>query len=171
MTELEIAIDLIVPDNTAYTVLVALRGLGYEALDRVERSQVVRISADAPRPDAGVLVTKIKHAEVLFHPNTHRLSYALAGSAAAPPANGAAEWEAVVTDHDDDTSGLVRLLAGPFGMTGLKSLTRSVAWRLYEANGPAPQARLEWACRELLANPYSQIFIVRPLPARVIEQT
>ena len=86
MTELEIAIDLIVPDNTAYTVLVALRGLGYEALDRVERSAVVRIRAEAPGAEAGALVTKIKHAEVLFNPNKHRLSYAPADSSAAPPA-------------------------------------------------------------------------------------
>jgi phosphoribosylformylglycinamidine (FGAM) synthase PurS component len=166
MIELEIAVDLIVPDNTAYTVLVSLRRLGYTALGRVERSQILRLHADVQPEGAVRLVERIKHAEVLFNPNKHRMSYAPVSADAASP-NGAADWEAFVTDRDDDTSGLVRLLQGPFGMSELASLTRGVAWRLHEARGPAPKDRLDWACRELLANPYSQRFVVRPMPARV----
>jgi phosphoribosylformylglycinamidine (FGAM) synthase PurS component len=166
MNELEIAVDLIVPDNTAYTVLVSLRQLGYTALERVERSQILRLQADARPEGVARLVERIKHAEVLFNPNKHRMSYALA-SADAASHNGAADWEALVTDRDDDTSGLVRLLQGPFGISELASLTRGVAWRLHEKRGPSPQERLDWACHELLANPYSQRFVVRPVPARI----
>lgn len=166
MIELEVAVDLIVPDNTAYTVLVSLRQLGYTALERVERSQILRLRADVQPAEAAMLVGRIKHAEVLFNPNKHSMSYAPAPAEAASP-NGAADWEAVVTDRDDDTSGLVRLLQGPFGMRELRSLTRGVAWRLHETRGPAPQERLDWACRELLANPYSQTFVVRPVPGRL----
>jgi phosphoribosylformylglycinamidine (FGAM) synthase PurS component len=165
MIELEIAVDLIVPDNTAYTVLVSLRELGYRDLERVERSQIFRLAADARAEDAAHLVERIRHAEVLFNPNKHALSYAPA-NAEPVNSNGATGWEAVVNDRDDDTSGLVRLLQGPFRMGELRSLTRGVAWRLHEARGPAPKERLEWACRELLANPYSQKFAVRPMPAR-----
>jgi phosphoribosylformylglycinamidine (FGAM) synthase PurS component len=165
MIELEIAVNLIVPDNTAYTVLVSLRQLGYGALERVERSQILRLGADARPMDAASLVERVKHAEVLFNPNKHSMSYAPANAETASP-NGAADWEAVVTDRDDDTSGLMRLLQGPFGMRELRSLTRGVAWRLHETHGPAPKERVDWACRELLANPYSQTYVVRPMPSR-----
>jgi phosphoribosylformylglycinamidine (FGAM) synthase PurS component len=166
MIELEIAIDLIVPDNTAYTVLVSLRQLGYASLERVERSQILRMLADARPEEAARLVERVKHAEVLFNPNKHTLRYTSMSTEAAHP-NGAADWEALVTDRDDDASGLVRLLQGPFGMRELQSLTRGVAWRLHEKRGPSPQERLEWACRELLANPYSQTYSVRPVPSRI----
>jgi len=76
------------------------------------------------------------------------------------------KWEALVTDRDDNTSGLVKLLAGPFGLRELRSLSRGVAWRLHEKSGDAPRERVEWASRELLANPYSQRFHVRPNRAR-----
>jgi phosphoribosylformylglycinamidine (FGAM) synthase PurS component len=169
MIQLEIAIDLIVADNTAYTVLVSLRRLGYAALERVERSQILRLQADVRPEGAARLVERIKHAEVLFNPNKHNISYATATTETASP-NGAADWEAVVTDQDDDTSALVNLLQGPFEIRELRSLTRSIAWRLHETRGPASKERLEWACRELLANPYSQRFIVRPVPARIEAQ-
>jgi phosphoribosylformylglycinamidine (FGAM) synthase PurS component len=165
--ELEVAVDLIVPDNTAYTVLVSLRQLGYTALERVERSQILRLGADARPSDVADLVGRIKHAEVLFNPNKHTMSYA-PSNAEASSANGAVGWEAIVTDRDDDTTGLVRLLQGPFRIRELRSLTRGVAWQLHEKGGPAPKERLDWACRELLANPYSQTFVVRPVPTRVM---
>lgn len=161
MIDLEVAIDLIVPDNTAYTVLVALRQLGYTALERVERSEIFRLQVDARPAEALRIVERIKLVEVLFNPNEHRISHALPD---APPVVGShsASWEAIVTDCDDDTCGLVRLLRGPFGMTELISLTRGIAWRLFEEARGAPQARVEWACRQLLANPYSQSFVVAP---------
>ncbi len=170
MMRLEIAIDLIVPDNTAFTVLTALRQLGYTALERVERTEIVELDVDAPPAATDDIVAKVAHAEILFNPNKHRLSYAPA-SAPAVEGNGAAQWEALVIDREDETSGLVTLLAGPFGLSGLKTLSRGVAWRLYESSGPAPKARIEWACRELLANPYSQRFHVRPVPARAVAAT
>ncbi|HME82251.1 MAG TPA: phosphoribosylformylglycinamidine synthase subunit PurS [Candidatus Eremiobacteraceae bacterium] len=170
MMRLEIAIDLIVPDNTAFTVLTALRQLGYTALERVERTEIVELEIDAPHAATEDLVAKVMRAEIMFNPNKHRLSYA-PSSAPAAEGNGAAQWEALVVDRDDETSGLVTLLAGPFGLSGLKTLSRGVAWRLHEANGPAPKARIEWACRELLANPFSQVFHVRPAPARTVAAT
>ncbi|MBV8082452.1 MAG: hypothetical protein JO347_11415 [Candidatus Eremiobacteraeota bacterium] len=165
--ELEIAVDLIVPDNTAFTVLVALRELGYAALERVERAQIVRLWFAQPAPPLDELVAKIGHAEVLFNPNKHRLSY-VSSRERSPHGDGGTHWEAVVEDRDDATSGLVALLAGPFGLRGLRSLTRGVAWRLFEAGTPASRERVEWACRELLANPNSQVFRVRHMPARVV---
>jgi phosphoribosylformylglycinamidine (FGAM) synthase PurS component len=169
LTELEIAIDLIVPDNTAYTVLVALRQLGYESLDHVERAQIFRLGFAQPHPPVHDIVEKIAHAEILFNPNKHRLAFTPPD--ARPRENkGDLQWEAVVDDRDDATAGLIALLAGPFELRDLRSLSRGVAWRLFESGGPATRERLEWACRELLANPHSQTFHVRPLPQRVDER-
>jgi len=159
---IEIAIHSVVPDNTAYTALVTLRRLGYAELTQVERSEIFSLDVDGQPSGASAIVTQLSHAEVIFNPNKHRLSFSVANGAV----DGAALWEALVTDRDDDTTGLVRLLRGPFGISALRSLKRGVAWRLHGAKSPAPQARVEWACRELLANPYSQTAIVRRAPAR-----
>jgi len=150
--------------------LATRRELGYNALERVERSEIIRLQADAQPSDAVSIIERVTHAEILFNPNKHRMSYATpskqtAVGAATP--NGAAEWEALVTDRDDATAGLVHLLQGPFGIKELRSLNRGVAWRLYEAHGPAPKERIEWACRQLLANPFSQTFVARAVPLRI----
>ena len=165
---IEIAIDAIVPDNTAYTALVTLRRLGYPELARVERSEIVTLDVDGQPENSKGVVKQISHAEVLFNPNKHRLSYA--DSSGPSESNELGEWEAFITDRDEDTTELVHLLRGPFGISALRSLKRSIAWRLHDARGPAPQERVEWACRELLANPYSQTSDVRRARARTVYQ-
>ena len=161
--KVDAAIDLIIPDNTAFTVLTALRQLGYEELTRVERSEhVILTVADTARPDD--VVQQLARAEVLFNPNKHRMAYSVeeAAPAAQPP-----EFEARVRDADEDTSRLCALLTATFGMTSLRGVERAVGWRLYETSGPAPREQLEWACRELLANTVSQRYDIRPRPVRV----
>lgn len=66
---LAVSVSLKIPDNTAYTALVALRKLGVE-VDRVERSEVFLFD-DA---DAGALVARITADEMIFNPNKHRIS-------------------------------------------------------------------------------------------------
>lgn len=161
---IEIAIDSIIQDNTAYTALVTLRRLGYAELARVERSEIVSLEVGSQPDGAGAIVKQISHAEVLFNPNKHRLSFTLA----AGSEDGDVQWEALVTDRDDETADLVRILRGPFGVRALRSLKRGIAWRLHDSRGPASRERIEWACRELLANPYSQTALVRRKPARTI---
>jgi phosphoribosylformylglycinamidine (FGAM) synthase PurS component len=159
----EAAVDLSITDNTAYTVLVALRRLGYEALERVERSEIFRLTIlDGGRPQD--VARALMRAEIVFNPNKHRLSY----DAGSEPGESAAgeEWEAVVADRDDDTTRLTRTLCDRFGVAGLESIERSTAWRLYERDRPAPKERLEWACGVLLCNRHSQIATIRARPQR-----
>ena len=160
---IEIAIDSIVPDNTAYTTLVTLRRLGYGDLAHVERSEILTLDVDDRPHAADAVVEQISHAEVIFNPNKHRISFSVPDERRSVENE---EWEALVSDRDDDTTGLAHLLQGPFGIASLRSLKRGTAWRLHEKGGPAPQARIEWACRELLANPYSQTAVVRRVPTR-----
>jgi phosphoribosylformylglycinamidine (FGAM) synthase PurS component len=161
----EAAIDLSITDNTAFTVLVALKQLGYDALAAVERSEIYRLTLTGdPAPED--VASALLHAEIVFNPNKHRLSYesrAESGSVLEPD-----EWEAVVADRDDETTRLRQLLADRFGVRGLERVERSIAWRLFEKDGPASKERLEWACRALLCNPYSQVATVRARPHRTV---
>lgn len=172
----ECAVDLSIPDNTAYTVLVALRDLGYRELTRVERADLYRLDM----PDEGVslddVARAISRAEVIFNPNKHRLS--VCASDARPDTRASesvvgqaslalpTQFEAVVTDRDDDSSKLARLLAERFGLNGLRSVEQAVAWRLFEGEMPASAERLQWACRTLLCNPHSQSSVIRERPTR-----
>jgi len=156
----EFGVELTVGDNTAFTVRGALRGLGYVDLDRVERSELLRLEL----PEGGLSIdacgAALMHAEVVFNPNKHRLSH-----------SGSPEtvvYEAVVADVDDDSTALAELLRDRFGIDGLESVERATAWRLYETGSkPADAQRLEWACTSLLANKFSQSFAVRRAPTRI----
>lgn len=160
----EAAVDLSITDNTAFTVLVALKQLGYDSLQRVERSDLYRLTLVADESAADVARALLR-AEIVFNPNKHRMSYVGGSSVGDPGAGG--EWEAVVADRDDDTTRLRRLLAERFGVRGLDRIDRSTAWRLYDSDGPAPKERLDWACRVLLCNPFSQTAMVRQRPNRI----
>lgn len=162
MMTIDVAIELIIPDNTAFTVLTALRRLGYEDLTRVERSEHVVLHV-APDASAEAVVAQLSRAEVLFNPNKHRMSYVAGsdGRLVHPP-----EFEALVRDKDEDNARLIRLLSTTFGMSSLRGVARGAGWRLYDEAGPAGAERLAWACQMLLANPISQTYDIRPRPER-----
>ncbi|HLX26086.1 MAG TPA: hypothetical protein VKR05_03775 [Candidatus Cybelea sp.] len=64
-----VSITLKIPDNTAYTALVALRKLGVD-VDRVERSEVYFFADES---DPASLVRHIEADETIFNPNKHRV--------------------------------------------------------------------------------------------------
>jgi phosphoribosylformylglycinamidine (FGAM) synthase PurS component len=65
-----IEIGFKIPDNTAYTALVALRRLGVEVA-RVERSQIRFFDDEA---DVESMIGRIKANETIFNPNVHQLT-------------------------------------------------------------------------------------------------
>lgn len=162
---IEVAVELVIPDNAAYTVTVALRRLGYAELARVERADVYRLDL-SPGADPAGFVERLARAEVIFNPNKHRLSYSVPDRGTASGGGAAAQFEAVISERDDDQRALAGLLRGPFGLRELAGLERAVAWRLFEEGGSASRERLEWACAALLCNRISQTSAVRLLPLR-----
>jgi phosphoribosylformylglycinamidine (FGAM) synthase PurS component len=164
---LDVAIEPAIPDNTAFTVLRTLRKLGYEELQTVSRADhlllTVRESDDAAITPLRV-AEALSKAEVLFNPNKHRLAYASGGAATL---DGSDEYEALVSDKDDDARRLLSLLRTTFGMDYLESVTRGVVWQLHERERAAPAERLLWACRMLLSNAVSQVCQVRVRPKRI----
>jgi len=163
-SSLDVAIELIVPDNTAHTVLVALRRLGYERLKQVQRADHLRLSLRGDAPDPESVMQRLAHAEVLFNPNKHRLLYAPADAAA----HEEREFEAIVRDKDDTADRLLRVLGTTFAMPYIAGISRGVLWRLYDDEGPAPASRLEWTCSVLLSNAVSQTYQVQPRPKRAL---
>jgi phosphoribosylformylglycinamidine (FGAM) synthase PurS component len=64
-----VSVGLKIPDNTAYTALVALRRLGV-AVERVSRSEIYFFEDGDPE----ALAIHVMSDETIFNPNKHRLS-------------------------------------------------------------------------------------------------
>lgn len=121
-----VAIGLKIPDNTAYTALVALRRLGVKVA-RVERSEI-RLYRNSG--DASELAKRVKSDETVFNPNKHLLA---------------------VLDDMVPRAGEVWIvpLDDTFGTMG-----RATAWRLIdEHDGPVERSVLDAAIERLLCNP------------------
>lgn len=68
MIERHVAIQLKVPDNAAFTALVALQRLGVP-VERVERARIVRVSAE----NVETVMKDVISDENLYNPNLHRV--------------------------------------------------------------------------------------------------
>jgi len=122
-----VAITLKIPDNTAYTALVALRRLGVE-VQRVERSEI-RVFEDGG--DAAALQRRIAHDETIFNPNLHRLELL----SEAAPRRGEVWIESLDPPKD-------------------ARAPRAIAWRLFAVTGEPVEGRvLDAAAERLLCNP------------------
>ncbi len=120
-----VSISLKIPDNTAYTALVALRRLGVE-VDRVERSEIWLIDEEA---DAETLTHRVMADETMFNPNKHRVA---------------------VLEDSLPREGEVWIEP----LTPLRRGAAATAWRLFDARGtPVQRAVLEAAIERLLCNP------------------
>jgi hypothetical protein len=133
MTRRAVSISLKIPDNTAYTALVALRKLGVD-VGRVERSEVYFFGDES---DPASLLRRIEADETIFNPNKHRICLL---EEVTP---GAGEvWIAPLDATRDDAT--------------------VIAWRLIAANGePAGQSILESAIERLLCNPAIERAVTR----------
>jgi phosphoribosylformylglycinamidine (FGAM) synthase PurS component len=121
-----VAISLKIPDNAAYTTLVALRRLDV-AVEGVDRSDIYMFDDGG---DVASLVERVKSDERIFNPNKHRLTVLETDG----PRNGET-WIARTQD-------------------GVAQRDRFVAWRLLDTHGdPVEQSVLAAAADRLLCNP------------------
>ena len=135
MTRRAVAISLKIPDNEAYTALVALQRLGVE-VERVERSAILLFDDEG---DADALVARITRDETIFNPNKHRLSIL----DAAKPRWGEV-WIEALEPFDSAQGKLPRSRTRRF----------ATAWRLFGARGtPVKRPVLDMAIERLLCNP------------------
>ncbi len=119
-----VAISLKIPDNAAYTALVALRRLGVE-VNRVERSEIRFFEDDG---DVETLAARIMADEMIFNPNKHRLT---------------------LLEEPVPRSGEVWI--EPFGS---RHGAVATAWRLFDERGASVNRTvLDAAVERLLCNP------------------
>ncbi len=131
-----VEIRLKVPDNAAYTALVALQHLGIDVA-RVEHAVVWGLTDDG---DPATLVARIERNQALFNPNLHAVSIR---SQSRPETAEIWIWE---VDHD------AWRLPGR-GIEGVTSAKPMASWRLFQRDGrPASEETLRRACNELLRN-------------------
>lgn len=129
-----VSIGLKIPDNTAYTALVALRKLGVEVA-RIERSEIYFFDESDPAS----LLRRVEADETIFNPNKHRVR--LLDEAIPRPGE---VWIETLTDAAKVT------------------LPPVVAWRLLATNGePAAAAMLDAAIERLLCNPAIERAVTR----------
>ena len=140
MRQSTVAIGLKIPDNEAYTALVALQRLGIDVA-RLERS-VVWLFDDSG--DSETLAQRVEANETLFNPNKHRLALVEKNA----PRDGEC-WIEELGAHDE-----VREHLGGKGIEGIHRARRYTGWRLYTAaNEPVTAQTLQLAVERLLCNP------------------
>jgi phosphoribosylformylglycinamidine (FGAM) synthase PurS component len=134
MTRSAVSIGLKVPDNAAYTALVALRRLGVDVA-RVERSEIWLFDDDG---DPETLRRRVMADETIFNPNLHRLTVL-----DEPVPRAGEVWIEPLTGCHPERSERSR-----------RATRHAVAWRLYAAHDePVNRAVLEAAIERLLCNP------------------
>ena len=134
MTERTVAIRLKIPDNEAYTALVALRRLGVD-VGRLERAEIWQLF-DLGKGDD--FVQRVERNEMLFNPNKHELHLLEEGRPRAGEA-----WIAELNGHEQTLR-----------IADVKSGRRYVGWRLFsEGHTPADSSAVRAAVERLLCNP------------------
>ena len=135
-----IAITLKIPDNAAYTALVALQRLGFE-IARVERSEVWVVEDSGEHAD---FLERVSKNETIFNLNKHRIT----DLGVTQPRPGEV-WVAENGAHDETREHL-----GGKAIPGIKSAQRYVGWRMVTHDGvPVDQKTIRSASERLLCNP------------------
>ncbi len=144
------AVSLTIPDNTAYTTLVALRHLGID-LERIERAELYEFDGDF---DAAKLEATIRTIETIFNPNKHRMEL----RSLAEPLPG----EVWIDERDEPVATTTRVTVAGRMLEGVRSLRRATAWRLYSGGKTADSATVGRAVETLLCNPAFQRALYDP---------
>lgn len=156
MSERTYAIELTIPDNTAFTALVTLQRLGI-ACDEVRRADIYRFEVDDDRIEQ--LDASVRQIETIFNPNKHTLRVREAHPQAgevwiADREEGAARAaDPGASAPSDGESGL--RIAGR-QLAGVHAVRRMTAWRLRKDGRDVPENVLAAAVEGLLCNPAFQ---------------
>ncbi len=146
MTERTYAIELTIPDNTAFTALVTLQRLGVPC-DEVRRADIYVFEVAEER--AGELDASVRQIETIFNPNKHVLRVR-----AAHPEAGEV-WIADREDAPQTAPSSAFRIAGR-DLAGVRALHRRTAWRLRKDGRDVAENVLATAVERLLCNPAFQ---------------
>jgi hypothetical protein len=146
-----VEVVLTIPDNEARTALVTLQRLGVPAV-ALERAELYRCTVDESAAER--LGATFAALEPVFNPNKH----ALRVRDGDRPLPGEVWVEmldpAEAGSHTASGAAPVRI-AGRL-LPGVASVTRAVAWRLFDAAGEPADPQVVRLATELLCNPAFQ---------------
>ena len=143
MIERAFAVSLSIPDNEAYTALVALQRLGVACSD-VRRADVHVYGVDDDAA-AEALERIVPTLATVYNPNKHRLA-----ALAQPRPEPGEVW---ITDAALPQPGEAEIVVGGVRLPGVRAAWRATSWRLLNEAGHDVAAEvLEQAVATLLCN-------------------
>lgn len=146
MTERTYAIELTIPDNTAFTALVTLQRLGVPC-DEVRRSGIYVF--EVAEECADELEASVRRIETIFNPNKH----VLRARQGRPEAG-----EVWIADREETVQAVPATAFRIAGreLAGVRALHRRTAWRLRKDGRDVAENVLATAVERLLCNPAFQ---------------
>ncbi len=168
--EIEMIVELLIPDTTALTAYHTLQKTGFKQLKRLKREDYYRFSVETH--DFERMSEELGKIDILVNANKNRFKTKLAEQ----PFEG--KWEnnlnivrVLVQDIDNKDGGLLKTLQDRLGFKNIKSMERGVLWVLYletvsqeESNKTAVEI-----AEKLLVNKHYQEY--RILEGEKIKQT
>ena len=139
------AVTLTIPDNEAYTALLALRRLEVPC-GSLERASIYAFTVE--EEDARALESALRDVETIYNPNKHRLTVLR-----RPAPRSGEVWIAPLVDPP--ALGDVRVAGRT--LRGVRAIRRRTAWLLRDEGGePASEDVLDLAVERLFCNPASE---------------
>ncbi|UCD03256.1 MAG: phosphoribosylformylglycinamidine synthase subunit PurS [Candidatus Aenigmatarchaeota archaeon] len=151
--EIEMTVELLVPDTTAITTFHTLERMGFSALKKLKREDYYRFSAEG---DFARVSQDLGKVDIIVNANKHRYKAKRAGEAEEDPKT----VRVLVQDTDNRDGGLLGTLQERLGFKNIKTAERGVLWSLDfdVASKEAALKQATEAAEKLLSNRHYQEF-------------
>jgi len=147
MTTIEMIVSLKVPDNVAITAFNTLRRMGYNKLQKLERSDYYKFDANGEIEN---FKRQISNTDILVNANKHKYNFNLNNNNNFK--NKKIKKINVLVQDLDNGSGLLSTLKERLEFTNIKKLEKGILWTMYfDKKADAKKTAVNIA-KELLMN-------------------
>ncbi len=155
--EIEVTVELLVPDTTAITAFHALERMGFSRLKKLTREDYYRFTADG---DFDNVSSELGKVDIIVNANKHRYTAKRPDEPFGESGNGLKTVRVLVQDTDDKDGGLLSTLRERLGFTNIKSVEKGVLWSFgFDAGTKEEVAgKATEAAEKLLSNRHYQEF-------------
>ena len=152
--EIEMTVELLVPDTTAITAFHALEKMGFSGLKKLRREDYYKFSAEGDFERVSAELGKV---DIIVNANKHRYKARKSGEVFEEDPKTV---RILVQDSDDKDGGLLGTLQERLGFNNIKTAERGVLWSLEfdAASGEDAKKHAAEAAEKLLANRHYQEF-------------
>ena len=146
---IEMTVSLKVPDTTAITALQTLQKLGFSRITDLKRYFYYKFSVDG---DESQFKGKISKVDILVNANKHSYNFGIKNGNMV---------KIMVTNTDDDGSGLLSTLRSRLGFKNIKKVESAVIYGLQiDADEKEALKIAGKAAKDLLVNEHYQEYII-----------